>query len=116
MEESNNSELRNEKGQTLAEFLEAYDENKYPRPSATVDMAVFTLNENAQLTEEDLLKKVTIDMVLPLDEINFDMVKDLEKLEPFGKANSKPLFGEKNVNAIKAVILGKNRNVLKLKL
>ena len=74
------------------------------------------LNENAQLTEEDLLKKVTIDMVLPLDEINFDMVKDLEKLEPFGKANSKPLFGEKNVNAIKAVILGKNRNVLKLKL
>lgn len=74
------------------------------------------LNENAQLTEEDLLKKVTIDMVLPLDEINFDMIKDLEKLEPFGKANSKPLFGEKNVNAIKAVILGKNRNVLKLKL
>lgn len=74
------------------------------------------LNKNAQLTEEDLLKKVTIDMVLPLDEINFDMVKDIEKLEPFGKANSKPLFGEKNVNAIKAVILGKNRNVLKLKL
>lgn len=32
MEESNNRELRNEKGQTLAEFLEAYDENKYPRP------------------------------------------------------------------------------------
>ena len=28
MEESNNRELRNEKGQTLEEFLEAYDENK----------------------------------------------------------------------------------------
>ena len=74
------------------------------------------LNKNAELTEEDLTKKVTIDMVLPLDEIDFNMVKDLERLEPFGKANNKPLFGEKNVNVIKAMILGKNRNVLKLKL
>ncbi|MDO5518167.1 MAG: single-stranded-DNA-specific exonuclease RecJ [Clostridium sp.] len=74
------------------------------------------LNENASLSDEDLMKKVTIDMVLPLDAIDFDMVKDLERLEPFGKANTKPLFGEKNVNVIKAMILGKNRNVLKLKL
>lgn len=36
-------EPRNEKGQTLAQFLSAYDENKYRRPSVTVDMAVFTL-------------------------------------------------------------------------
>lgn len=34
---------RNEKGQTIEEFLAAYDENKYRRPSVTVDMAVFTL-------------------------------------------------------------------------
>ena len=39
------AEPRNEKGQTLAEFLAAYDENKYRRPSITVDMVVFTLNE-----------------------------------------------------------------------
>lgn len=74
------------------------------------------LNENANLSDEDLTKKVTIDMVLPLDEIDFDMINDLGRLEPFGKANAKPLFGEKNVNVIKAMILGKNRNVLKLKL
>ena len=36
-------QLRNDKGQTLNEFLIAYDENKYRRPSVTVDMAVFTL-------------------------------------------------------------------------
>lgn len=28
-------ELRNAKGQTLAEFLAAYDVNKYPHPSVT---------------------------------------------------------------------------------
>ena len=38
-------ELRNAKGQTLAEFLAAYDVNKYPRPSVTADTAAFTLVE-----------------------------------------------------------------------
>ena len=74
------------------------------------------LNENTMLTDEDLLKKITIDCVLPLDTINYDLINDLERLEPFGKANSKPLFAEKNINILKATVLGKNRNVLKLKL
>lgn len=74
------------------------------------------LNENTILKDEDLLRKVTIDSVLPLDAISYDVINDLERLEPFGKSNSKPLFAEKNINLLKATILGKNRNVLKLKL
>lgn len=74
------------------------------------------LNSVTTLTQEDLLRKVTIDTVLPLDSITFELIRDLERLEPFGKANSKPLFGEKDVNVIKASVLGKNRNVLKLRL
>lgn len=74
------------------------------------------LNENTMLTDEDLLKKITIDCVLPLDTISYDLINDLERLEPFGKANSKPLFAEKNINILKATVLGKNRNVLKFKL
>lgn len=74
------------------------------------------LNDNSKLNEDDLLRKVTIDCVLPLDSINYELIDDLEKLEPFGKGNSKPLFAEKNINILKAMILGKNRNVLKLKL
>ncbi len=74
------------------------------------------LNEKTTLNEEDLLRKVTIDTVLPLDKITYDLVNELERLEPFGKANSKPLFAEKDINVIKAMILGKNRNVLKMKL
>lgn len=74
------------------------------------------LNQNTVLKDEDLLRKVTIDSVLPLDAINYDVINDLERLEPFGKSNSKPLFAEKNINLLRATILGKNRNVLKLKL
>jgi ADP-ribose pyrophosphatase YjhB (NUDIX family) len=39
---------RNSKGQTLSEFLAAYDENKYRRPSVTADIAVFTLQKSGQ--------------------------------------------------------------------
>ncbi len=73
------------------------------------------LNENTILDDEDLLKKVTIDCVLPLDSISYELINNLQELEPFGKANSKPLFAEKDVNLLKAAILGKNKNVLKLK-
>ena len=38
-------EPRNAKGETLAQFLNAYDVNKYPRPSVTADTAAFTLME-----------------------------------------------------------------------
>lgn len=43
-------ELRNRLGQTEAEFLKSYDVSKYQRPSVTVDMAVFTLNEYQKLS------------------------------------------------------------------
>ncbi len=74
------------------------------------------LNENTMLKDEDLLKKVTIDSVLSLEAVNYELINDLERLEPFGKANSKPLFAEKNINLLKATILGKNSNVLKFKI
>ena len=33
---------------------------------------------------------------------------------PFGKANTKPVFAEKNVKLTRATILGQNRNVIRL--
>ena len=39
-------EERNEKGQTLQEFLDAYDENLYRRPSNTVDIVLLTVSAN----------------------------------------------------------------------
>lgn len=74
------------------------------------------LNGQASLTEEDLIPKVYIDMQLPLDYVTFRLVEELELLEPFGKGNHRPLFGEKNIPVAKAYILGKNKNVLKLML
>lgn len=73
-----------------------------------------TLNENANLTEEDLMEKVSIDMQMPLGYVNEELVEELELLEPFGKGNPKPVFVEKEIEILKGEKLGKNQNVLKL--
>ena len=73
-----------------------------------------TLNENANLTEEDLMEKVSIDMQMPLGYVNEELVEELNLLEPFGKGNPKPVFVEKEIEILKGEKLGKNQNVLKL--
>lgn len=72
-----------------------------------------TINELAELTEDDLTEKVSIDMQLPLPYITEALISELELLEPFGKGNGKPLFAEKNLKVIQPRIIGKNKNVLK---
>ena len=72
------------------------------------------LNENTSLTDEDLIPKKYIDMQLPFDYIGYNIVNDLKLLEPFGKGNAKPVFGEKNLKVNRIFILGANKNVLKL--
>ncbi|KHD38781.1 recombinase RecJ [Clostridium acetobutylicum] len=73
------------------------------------------LNENTTLSAEDLIPKITLDMGMPLEYINYDFVKELNMLEPFGKSNPKPMFGEKKAKVVSARIIGKNHNVLKLR-
>ena len=75
-----------------------------------------TINALADLTEEDLQMKVSIDMLLPFPYITEQLIKELELLEPFGKGNTKPLFAERNLRVISPCIFGKNRNVLKCRL
>ena len=74
------------------------------------------INNNCTLSEEDFINKIYIDMALPISYLSFDLVDDLKIFEPFGKGNSKPAFGIRGLNVIKASILGKNKNVLKLNL
>lgn len=74
------------------------------------------INELADLTEEDLQMKVSIDMRLPFPYINEELIHELKILEPFGKGNGKPLFAESKLRVIQLRIFGKNRNVLKCRL
>lgn len=42
-----NVEKRNERGETLKEFLAKYNPDKYKHPSTTVDMIVATVQDNS---------------------------------------------------------------------
>lgn len=75
-----------------------------------------TLNENCTLSAEDIIPKVVIDMQLPISNITMQLAEELKTLEPFGKGNTKPLFAEKQIRILRAMVLGQNKNVLKLKL
>ena len=72
-----------------------------------------TINELCELTSQDLMPKVSIDMQLPLVYVTEELIEELELLEPFGKGNTKPLFAEKNLKVQNLRIIGKNQNVLK---
>lgn len=74
------------------------------------------LNDKSGLSEEALTKKVYIDIKMPFYYISEHIIEELELLEPFGKANEKPVFAESDVRVMEARILGENKNVLKLKL
>lgn len=74
------------------------------------------LNEACTLTEEDLEEKVHIDIALPFSYVTKELVEELEKLEPFGVGNSKPVFAQKDVVVLREQILGKNQNVGKYKI
>lgn len=72
------------------------------------------LNARSGLTDADFIPKVMIDVILPVDFLTQNFIKQLEILEPFGKGNEKPVFAQSNVRATRAEIIGKNKNVLKI--
>ena len=74
------------------------------------------LNADAELTEEDFVPKIWIDVPMPFEYVNEKIVQELKDLEPFGQGNEKPLFAQKSLVIRNARVLGKNRNVVKLNL
>ena len=74
------------------------------------------LNENCTLTEEDLRPKVVIDVPMPVSYITKELIEQISLLEPFGKGNTKPIFAQKGLRVLDSSIIGKNKNVVKLKL
>lgn len=72
------------------------------------------LNARCTLTQTQLMPLVMIDAAMPLGYISEEVIVDLEKLEPFGRANEKPLFAQQHLSVLRLSRIGKNRNVVKM--
>ncbi len=71
------------------------------------------LNTLCTLTEEDIIPKIRIDAQLPLEDIDFELIEDIDKLAPFGRGNETPLFAQKNIKILRVDFIGKEKKILK---
>ena len=60
------------------------------------------------------MRKVWIDVPMPLAYATEGLINQLSLLEPFGKGNEKPVFATKNVRVKSLKVMGANQNMCKL--
>ena len=74
------------------------------------------LNANAQLTKEDFTKKIMIDVPMPLDYLveHLNVIDEIEKLEPTGTGNEKPLFAVRDMPVTRIRSIGRDRHFWKV--
>ncbi len=85
-------------------------------PIEHVDAFRKMLNRQQTLTEKELQPVVWIDVPMPVGYVTMPLIEQLKVLEPFGKANEKPIFADKNLTVLTTQLIGKNQNVLKMRL
>lgn len=73
------------------------------------------INDHCTLTPKDLTEKVVIDMEMPFSCVTEGLIRELALLEPFGKGNTKPVFAARNVRLMDMRVMGRKKNVLKMR-
>ncbi len=72
------------------------------------------LNENCDLTSEDMQPVIRLDAQLYLDDIVVENIEELDVLAPYGKANERPVFASKDINFLFIRFVGSEKNIVSL--
>ncbi len=67
------------------------------------------------LNADDMIPVLEIDAAVKFSDINFNLIKELSLLEPYGDSNKEPLFGAKGIEIINHRIVGDNHLKMQLK-
>lgn len=67
------------------------------------------------ISAADLLPKISIDLELAKGKIGINLFKELEKLEPFGLGNPRPVFLTTNIRLLSHRLVGRENKHLQLK-
>jgi single-stranded-DNA-specific exonuclease len=68
-----------------------------------------------ELGDKDMIPTFEIDATVKLSDIDFDFIKELDRLEPFGKSNEEPVFGSKGVEVLDHRVVSNNHLKMKLR-
>jgi len=71
------------------------------------------LNETANVTEEDLAGKVSVDLIVSFSYVSEERIDEIRLLEPYGPGNPSPLFAVKDVKVIGIQRIGRERSFMK---
>jgi len=82
-------------------------------PSENFEKFREALNKNTTLNEDDFIEKINIDIALPLSYVDAKLINEFYLLEPFGIANPKPVFAQRDVTFIHGRIMGKTGRAAK---
>ncbi|MBI5042576.1 MAG: single-stranded-DNA-specific exonuclease RecJ [Nitrospirae bacterium] len=102
-------------------YLEAFGGHKYAAGLSIrkENIAPFSerINEVAapSLKKEDFIPKLYIDGELNVKELNFNLLKEIERLEPFGVGNPEPVFAITDAEVLYPKIVGSNHLKFKLR-
>ena len=72
------------------------------------------LNRNTLLREEDFVKKISIDIAVPIAYLSENFIEELSLIEPYGNENKKPLFAQKRLKLHSLRVLGNSGRCIKL--
>ena len=72
------------------------------------------LNQNCQMEIKDMVPTTYIDLFLPIERATFGLAHMLQHMEPFGKGNAMPFFGDKEVILNRIQLLGNEKQILKI--
>lgn len=76
-----------------------------------LDILRDTLNQRCTLTRKELTEKVTIDREVALAEIDGNLVRELNYLQPVGEKNEGALFARRGLEILSVKIRGKEGQV-----
>lgn len=85
-------------------------------PKENLDLFRRTLNEQCDLTEEDLTEKIVFDKEFPLKEVSKEIIQQLKWMEPFGEGNHGALFAKRDLTVKSVYMCGKEKQIARLRL
>lgn len=77
-----------------------------------IDILRERLNNECSLTFEEMSPVLRVEAILNIEDISEESADELNILAPFGKANEKPLYGIKSVDAENIRFVGSERNIV----
>lgn len=72
------------------------------------------LNDECRLEEKDFEPTYKIEKALSINDISFELAKELKRLEPYGSGNPEPLFGTKDLIPELCEIIGESGTTMRI--